>query len=208
MDDLGFVHRYLPAEGGSNRVLFLLHGTGADENNLIPIGRALDPQAALLSPRGKVLENGAPRFFRRFAEGVFDEEDVVRRAHELADFVVAAATTYRFDAENVVAVGYSNGANIAAALMLLRPEIVRAAILFRAMVGLTTPPQPDLSGVRVLISNGAHDPIIPLSNGERLAGSLRDAGAAVTFLAQPADHALTRQDLIVGVDWLADGART
>lgn len=208
MDDLGFTHRYLPAENGSPRVLLLLHGTGADENNLLPIGRAIDESAALLSPRGKVLENGAPRFFRRFAEGLFDEEDVVRRAHELADFVAAAATKYAFAAENVIAVGYSNGANIAAAMMLLRPEAVRAAILFRAMVGLTTPPKPDLSATRILISNGAHDPIIPLSNGERLAATLRDAGAEVAFVAQPANHALIREDLIAAVEWLAPRTAT
>jgi phospholipase/carboxylesterase len=204
MDDLGFVHRFVPAEKGSNRVLLLLHGTGADESNLLPIGRALDENAALLSPRGKVLENGAPRFFRRHGEGLFDEEDVVRRAHELADFVTAAANKYAFEAEKMIFVGYSNGANIAAAMMLLRPEVVRAAILFRAMVGLTSPPTPDLKGTRVLISNGAKDPIIPLSNGERLAALFRDRGAEVTFLTQPANHSLTRDDLVAAVNWLSD----
>ena len=111
-----FIHRFVPATEGSKRVLLLLHGTGGDENDLLPIGRELDPNAALLSPRGRVIENGMPRFFRRFAEGVFDEEDVVRRANELPDFISAAASKYDFVPADVTAVGYSNGANIAAAM--------------------------------------------------------------------------------------------
>ena len=136
MKQLNFVHRYLPGKNADSRILLLLHGTGGDENDLIPLGQELDPNAALLSPRGRVSENGAPRFFRRFAEGVFDEEDVLRRANELADFVAAAAAEYAFAPERVIAVGYSNGANIAAAMLLLRPEALEAAILFRAMVPL------------------------------------------------------------------------
>ena len=120
----------------------LLHGTGGDENDMIPLGRDLDPTAALLSPRGNVLENGMPRFFRRLAEGIFDEEDVIRRAHELADFVGAAAARYEFDPKHVTAVGYSNGANIAAAILLLRPEVLAGAVLFRAMVPLVPPVLP------------------------------------------------------------------
>ncbi len=202
MDDLGLVHRYVPAQNGSARVLLLLHGTGADESNLIPIGRALDPQAALLSPRGKVSENGALRFFRRIAEGVFDEEDVIRRAHELADFVIAAAKKYALDREKMTAIGYSNGANICSAMMLLRPEVLRGAILFRAMVGLTNPPAVDLKATRVLISNGADDPLIPLENGERLAGLFRAAGAELVFKVQNAGHGLVQQDLEDGAEFL------
>lgn len=128
MSELDFVHHFVPASAGSARVLLLLHGTGGDESDLIPLGREIDGTAALLSLRGKVLENGMPRFFRRLAEGVFDEEDVVRRAHELADFVVAAAGKYEFDLSRLTAVGYSNGANISAAMLLLRPEVLASAV--------------------------------------------------------------------------------
>ncbi len=152
---MDFIHRFLPAPSGtSKRTLLLLHGTGGNENDMISLGRDLDPAAALLSPRGKVLENGMPRFFRRLAEGVFDEEDVIRRAHELADFVVAAAVRYEFDPKRVTAVGYSNGANIAAAILLLRSEVLASAVLFRAMVPLVPSTLPNLADARVLLSSG------------------------------------------------------
>ncbi|MFN2509568.1 MAG: alpha/beta hydrolase [Chthoniobacterales bacterium] len=202
MNDLGFVHRYLPPSAGSSRVLLLLHGTGGDESDLLSLGRELVPGAALLSPRGKVSENGAPRFFRRFSEGVFDEEDVIRRANELADFVGRAATEYKFDAGQVTAVGYSNGANIAAAMLLLRPEILAHAILFRAMVPLSHLPRLDLSGTRVLLSAGRHDPIVLLENVQRLGGLLRTAGAEVTLQIQEASHGLITEDIAVAKHWL------
>src|SRR5881275_2857001 len=153
-----FIHEFVP--GASDRTLLLLHGTGGNEHDLIPLGRELDPNASLLSPRGKILENGMPRFFRRLAEGVFDLEDLKNRTDELADFVVAAAQHYGFAADKVVAAGYSNGANIAASMLLLRPEILSAAILFRAMVPLIPERQPNLSRVRVWIGAGTDDPII------------------------------------------------
>src|ERR1041385_2068014 len=133
-----FIHRFIPPTGGNSagRILLLLHGTGGNENNMVPLGRDLDPTAALLSLRGNVLENGMPRFFRRIAEGVFDEADVIRRANELADFIGIAAAQYNFDPVQLTAVGYSNGANIAAAVFLLRPGTIRSAVLFRAMVPL------------------------------------------------------------------------
>src|SRR5947199_7332187 len=162
-----FIHEFVP--GSSSRTLLLLHGTGGNERDLIPLGRELDPGAALLSPRGKVLENGMPRFFRRLAEGVFDLEDLKIRTTELADFVAAAAQHYGFAADNVVAAGYSNGANIAASLLLLRPEILSAAILFRAMVPLAPDTLPNLSSMRVWIGAGTDDPIIPTSESKRLA---------------------------------------
>src|SRR5882762_10774367 len=174
-----FIHEFVP--GTSNRTLLLLHGTGGNERDLIALGRELDPNAALLSPRGKVLENGMPRFFRRLAEGVFDLEDLKYRTNELADFVTAAAQHYGFATDQFVAVGYSNGANIAASLLLLRPEILRAAILFRAMVPLVPDRLPDLSSVRVWIGAGDQDPIIPPSEAQRLAKLFRDAGADVTI---------------------------
>jgi phospholipase/carboxylesterase/glyoxalase family protein len=134
---LEFVHRFIPArERERGLTLLLLHGTGGDETDLLPLGEALAPGAALLSPRGKVRENGMPRFFRRVSEGVFDLEDLRFRTHELADFVAEAAAAYGFDPTRVVAVGYSNGANIAASIVLLRPQTFAGAILFRPMVPL------------------------------------------------------------------------
>jgi predicted esterase len=195
-----FIHEFVP--GSSSRTLLLLHGTGGNERDLIPLGRELDPNAALLSPRGKVLENGMPRFFRRLAEGVFDLEDLKNRTNELADFVAAAAQHYGFAPEKVVAAGYSNGANIAASMLLLRPEILSAAILFRAMVPLVPDKQPNLSRVRVWIGAGTHDPIIPTSETKHLAELLRSAGADVTLRHFPAGHELTMADVEAARDWL------
>ena len=168
-----FIHEFVP--GTSSQTLLLLHGIGGNEHDLIPLGRELDPNAALLSPRGKVLENGMPRFFRRLAEGVFDMEDLKQRTNELADFVAAAVQHYQLAADRLVAVGYSNGANIAASMLLLRPETLHAAILFRAMVPLVPKNLPDLSCVRVWISAGNQDPIIPTSETQRLVELLRRA---------------------------------
>ena len=196
-----FIHDFVP--GSSSRTLLLLHGTGGNERDLIPLGRELDPNAALLSPRGKVLENGMPRFFRRLAEGVFDLEDLKYRTNELADFVAAAAQHYGFASDNVVAVGYSNGANIAASMLLLRPEILSAAILFRAMVPLIPETQPNLSSIRVWIGAGAHDPIIPTSETNALAELLRNDGADVTIRYFQTGHQLTRDDVDAARDWLA-----
>jgi predicted esterase len=202
---MDFIHRFIPASSGSlARTLLLLHGTGGDENDMIPLGRDLDPTAALLSPRGQVLENGMPRFFRRLAEGVFDEEDVVRRAHELADFVGVAAARSAFDAKGVIAVGYSNGANIAAAILLLRPEVLSAAILFRAMVPLVPASLPNLARARVLISSGERDPIVPVENARRLAAMLEAAGADVTLRFESAGHALARGDIKAAKEWLTN----
>src|SRR5437773_3945058 len=188
--------------GNSNRTLLLLHGTGGNERDLIPLGRELDPNASLLSPRGKILENGMPRFFRRLAEGVFDLEDLKTRTHELADFVTASVRHYKLAANHIVGVGYSNGANIAASMLLLRPEIMHAAILFRAMVPLIPETLPDLSSVRVWISAGDQDPIIPASEAKRLAELLRSAGADVTIRFAKAAHGLTSDDVTTARDWL------
>src|SRR5438094_754627 len=195
-----FIHEFVP--GTSDRTLLLLHGTGGNEHDLIPLGRELDPNAALLSPRGKILENGMPRFFRRLAEGVFDLDDLKLRTNELADFVTAATKHYNLAADQIVAVGYSNGANIAAAMLLLRPEILRAAILFRAMVPLVPEKLPDLSSVRVWIGAGNQDPIIPTSDTLRLVELLRDASADVTIRFFNAGHGLTNDDVTAARDWL------
>jgi predicted esterase len=195
-----FIHEFVP--GISERTLLLLHGTGGNERDLLPLGRELDPNAALLSPRGKVLENGMPRFFRRLAEGVFDLEDLKKRTIELADFVAAAAKHYKLAADQIVAVGYSNGANIAASMLLLRPEILSAAILFRAMVPLVPEKLPDLSSVRVWIGAGNQDPIIPASEAQGLVELLRSAGADVTIRFANASHALTEADVETARHWL------
>ena len=195
-----FIHEFIP--GSSARTVLLLHGTGGNERDLIPLGHELDPNASLLSPRGKVLENGMPRFFRRLAEGVFDLDDLKKRTHELADFVVSAAAHYKIDITHMIAVGYSNGANIAASMLLLRPETLAAAILFRAMVPLIPESQPDLSSVRVFIGAGSSDPIVPASETKQLAELLRAAGADITIRFFQAGHGLTHEDLHAAHEWL------
>src|SRR5437763_15053384 len=195
-----FIHEFVP--GKSKRTLLLLHGTGGDERDLIPLGHELDPNASLLSPRGKVLENGMQRFFRRLAEGVFDLEDLKKRTHELADFLISAAKHYTIDNKNIAAVGYSNGANIAASMLLLRPETLAAAILFRAMVPLIPESQPDLSSVRVWIGAGSIDPIVPASETRQLAELLRNAGADITIRFFQAGTGLTHEDLHAAHEWL------
>jgi len=197
-----FLHEFVP--GPSNRTLLLLHGTGGNEGDLIPLGRELDPNAALLSPRGKVLENGMPRFFRRLAEGVFDLEDLKTRTNELADFVAAAARHYKLAADHIVGVGYSNGANIAASMLLLRPEIMHGAILFRAMVPLNPDTLPNLSSVHVWIGAGDQDPIVPASETKSLVELLRQAGADVTIRFAKAGHGLTNDDLEAARHWLGE----
>ena len=197
-----FIHEFVP--GTSNRTLLLLHGTGGNERDLIPLVRGLDSRAALLSPRGKVLENGMPRFFRRVAEGVFDLDDLKKRTNELSDFVAAAAQRYGFTADKVVAVGYSNGANIAASMLLLRPETLHGAILFRAMVPLVPENLPDLSSVPVWIGAGSEDPIIPTSETQHLVELLRSAGADVTIRFFNAGHGLTNIEVETAGRWLKD----
>ena len=150
--ELGFIHRFVPAKRSGAQTLLVLHGTGGDETDLLLLANMIDPDAAILSPRGRTLENGMPRFFRRFAEGKFDIKDLKFRTAELADFVLLASKKYSFNLDSVVAVGYSNGANIAASLLLLRPETVSRAILFRTMLPLTPEKLLDLSGKQVLIS--------------------------------------------------------
>jgi predicted esterase len=207
MPDIDFIHRFVPGEGGpATRTLLLLHGTGGNENEMIPLGRELDGRAALLSLRGKVLENGMPRFFRRLAEGVFDEEDLIRRTHQVADFVETGAKRYQFDPQQGIAVGYSNGANMAAAMMLLRPKVLAGAVLFRAMVPLLPSVSPNLADVRVLLLAGQADPFVPVDNSERLAALLRTGGAAVTLRFEAPGHGLTPEDLAIARRWLGEDA--
>lgn len=200
MTELSHIHRFVPGNRHEAAPLLLLHGTGGDENDLLPLGQAVSPGASLLSPRGQVLEHGMPRFFRRLAEGVFDEDDVRRRANALADFVNDARQ--RYDLPAPIALGYSNGANIAAAVLQLRPDVFAGAILLRAMVPFSDPPAVKLNGKPVLIVSGQFDPIIPTSNSQRLAVELAKAGADVQHRTLPIGHQLSQADLTVAQEWL------
>ena len=218
---LGFVHRFIyptnsddlkgtrdgqkAREKISSTTFLLLHGTGGNEEDLISLAYELDQSAAILSPRGKVLENGvAPRFFRRLAEGVFDVEDLKFRTNELANFVKNASNTYGFDMDHLIAVGYSNGANIASSMLLLRPEVLSAAILFRAMVPLLPQVLPDLTNKHIFMSSGLHDPIIPKQETERLIGLFKKAGAKVSLHWQNSGHELRMNEINTAREWLSN----
>jgi predicted esterase len=203
--DLRFAHRFIPAQAGNDApTLLLLHGTGGDESDLVPFGQAAAPGAALLSPRGRISENGMPRFFRRFGEGRFDEANLRDEAQALASFVTNAAKTYQFDPTRVVALGFSNGANIAAGLLLLHPRVLAGAVLLRPMVPLIPANAPDLRGRPILISAGQYDPIVPQANTLQLAKLLQSAGAEVTLKRQPLGHNLASPDLQDSTHWLRE----
>lgn len=206
-DALGFIHRYVPpsrdAEPSGSITLLLLHGTGGDEDNLISLGRLLLPGAALLSPRGKVNEGGALRFFRRIREGVFDQEDLALRTEELANFVEAAAATYTLKPDRIVAVGFSNGANIAGSLLLRRPGLIRSAVLLSPMVPFEPDPIPNLSSTAVFIGAGRADTIVPAEQTERLAQLLRAAGAEVQVHWEAGGHAIAPSEVQAAKQWLA-----
>ena len=198
---LKFVHRWIPTNSKA-KTLLLLHGTGGDENDLLPLGRTLDPEANLLSLRGQVLENGMPRFFRRIAEGVFDVPDLIQRTEELKEFIEAAVAEYRFDSGKMTAVGFSNGANIAGALLLLHPGKLKSAVLLHPMVPLIPDIMPDLSGTRVFIGAGRQDTLVDIDETERLAALLRMAGADVTLSWSEGGHSLSREEVQAAVLWL------
>ncbi|HEY4036425.1 MAG TPA: alpha/beta hydrolase [Ktedonobacteraceae bacterium] len=205
----GFLHRFVPADAQQQTAeqetlptLLLLHGTGGSENDLLELGQTLVPGAALLSPRGKVLENGMARFFRRLAEGVFDIADLKQRTDELAGFITTASAAYHFDPAHVIAVGYSNGANIAASMLLLHPGVLSAAVLLRPMVPLVPEPLPDLTGIPVFISAGRMDPIVIPHETDRLERLLRQCGATVTTRWHSGGHALSHEDVHEAKTWL------
>jgi predicted esterase/catechol 2,3-dioxygenase-like lactoylglutathione lyase family enzyme len=206
-DALGFVHRYIPpsasGELAGSMTLLLLHGTGGDEDDLLPLGRMLLPGAALLSPRGKVLERGAARFFRRLAEGVFDQEDLARRTEELGDFVAAATRAYGLQPNGIMAAGFSNGANIAASLLLRRPGLLRGAVLLSPMIPFEPDPVPDLKGTAVFIGAGRNDSMVPTSQTERLAELLRGAGADVTMHWEFGGHEVNKGEIDAAARWVA-----
>jgi len=223
MTQLNFKHRFIPSnslkqhhtasninqkqkgnkDDNESLTLLLLHGTGGNEDDLIPVGQMLSSSASLLSPRGKVLENGMPRFFKRLAEGVFDIEDLKFRTKELADFVMEASKIYSFDVNKTIAVGFSNGANIAASLLLSYPEIIKGAILFRAMVPFMPDNMPNLSHKKVLLSAGMFDPIVSKSQIENLLKILQKSGADVTLKWQQSSHNLTQTDISNAKEWLS-----
>lgn len=214
---LDFIHRFIPPNKISRArtrekvtrektvftTLLLLHGTGGNEDEMIHLGQQIAPEAAILSPRGKVLENGMPRFFRRLAEGVFDIEDLKFRTYELADFVEEASKVYGFDLRHVVALGYSNGANIAASELLLRPAILSSAVLFRPMVPLIPELLPDLSTKHVFISAGLHDPIVPGQQTQNLFNLFKKAGLTdISINWQNSGHELILEEIRKARDWL------
>jgi predicted esterase len=202
--DIGFIHRFLPGQDKTSaETLLVLHGTGGDENNLIGIGQTIAPGAAILSPRGKVLENGAPRFFKRLAEGVFDPKEVRSRGEELASFIRAAVSKYSLNPERIFAMGYSNGANIASTVMLIDPELLRGAILLRPMVVLEVDGRSDLSGRGVFISAGQLDPIVPVKSVVKLAELFEASHADVTLKWQQAGHNLLPGEVREAAGWLA-----
>ena len=225
--ELDFIHSFIPPkyekigdgtatrtskqeterEGKTFTTFLLLHGTGGNEQDLVPLAYELDKTAAILSPRGKVLENGiAPRFFRRLAEGVFDLEDLKFRTNELANFVIDASKTYNFDLRHIIAVGYSNGANIAASMLLLRPEILSSAILFRAMVPLVPQTLPNLNDKPIFMSSGLHDPIVSRQEADRLFSLFKKMGANISLSWQESGHELTMDEIRKAREWLVHSA--
>lgn len=213
-NDFGFNHIFINSfSNGSNNkkyddrnkklTLVLLHGTGGNEEDLILLGKKIEPNASILSPRGKVLENGMPRFFRRLSEGVFDLEDLRIRSHELADFIQKCSLHYKFDLENTIAIGFSNGANISVSMLFLRPEVLQGAILFRAMVPFIPDPLPNLSSKKILLSAGLEDPIVSRNETENLFRLFQKTNAIITLKWQPSSHNLIQEDILVAKPWIS-----
>jgi len=198
---LGFTHRFVPGTDPGQPPLLLLHGTGGDENDLLPLGPIIAPGAALLSPRGRTLENGMPRFFKRSGEGQWDLDDLRQRTDELSVFMADARRAYGLG--KPLAVGFSNGANIAWPLMLREPDALAGAILMRAMLPFDPRPLPSLDGLPVLMLVGRHDELIPLEQAGLLAALLGEAGADVTYEVMPAGHGLTQEDIRLAAAWVA-----
>jgi predicted esterase len=200
--DLGFVHKFVPGGEGTDLMLLLLHGTGGTENDLLPLGQTLSYKAALLSPRGKVLENGMTRYFRRIAFNVFDLVDLRHRASELSRFVAEARAKYSQENKKIVAVGYSNGANVALAVMTLQPELFSGVILFRSNSAALPDPIPNLTGMPVLISAGRQDDYVEPARTELLAKEMKEAGADVTLHWNEVGHGLVREEIDSAREWL------
>jgi phospholipase/carboxylesterase len=199
--DLGFIHRFIPGRDAGRPPLLLLHGTGGDEHDLIPLASRVAPGHTILSPRGQVNEQGLTRFFRRSPDGVWDLDDFKRRTGELADFVKRACAAYKLP--KPIALGYSNGANIAWSLLLKDRDLLAGAVLLRAMLPFDPRPLPDLTGIPVLLIAGRHDELIPVERAGLLAALLGEARADVTYEVLPAAHGLTGDDLVLASEWLA-----
>lgn len=194
-------HIYREGTDLNHSTLLLLHGTGGNEEDLLPLARMISPSSSILSVRGNVLENGMPRFFRRLAEGVFDEEDLIRRTEELYGFLDEAAEEYGFDRKNIVAVGYSNGANIAASLLFHYRDALAGAVLHHPMVPRRGLKLPDLSELPVWIGAGRQDPICAPEQTEELQSLLEKAGAKVEVAWQNGGHQLTRTEVAQAAAW-------
>jgi phospholipase/carboxylesterase len=214
-NDFGFNHIFINSfsnssnnkkydDGNKKLTLVLLHGTGGNEEDLIFLGKKIEPNASILSPRGKVLENGMPRFFRRLSEGIFDLEDLRIRSHELADFIQKCSLHYKFDLEKTIAIGFSNGANISVSMLFLRPEVIKGAILFRAMVPFIPDPLPNLSSKKILLSSGLEDPIVSRNETENLFRLFQKTNAIITLKWQPSSHNLIQEDIVVAKPWISN----
>ena len=209
-NDFGFTHIFLNPKSSNNNdvtkklTLVLFHGTGGNEEDLIFLGKEIEPNAAILSPRGKVLENGMPRFFRRLAEGIFDIEDLKFRTHDLADFVQKCSLHYKFDLNQTIAVGFSNGANIAASMLLLRTDLLQGAILFRAMVPLIPNPLPNLSNKKILLAAGLSDPIVSRTETDNLFRLFKKTNANIMLKWQQSSHNLIQEDVLVARKWISN----
>jgi phospholipase/carboxylesterase len=210
-NNFGFNHIFINTshdeeydKGNKKLTLVLLHGTGGNEEDLIFLGKKIEPNASILSPRGKVLENNMPRFFRRLSEGVFDIEDLHIRSHELADFIQKCSFHYKFNLENTIAIGFSNGANIAVSMLFLRPEVLQGAILFRAMVPFIPESLPNLLNKKILLSAGVQDPIVSRNETENLYSLFQKTNAITTLKWQPSSHNLIQKDILVAKSWVSN----
>jgi phospholipase/carboxylesterase len=199
--ELSFIHRFIPARDTGHAPLLLLHGSGGDEHDLIPLAERIGPGRAIVSPRGKTNEQGITRFFRRAADGTWDLDDLAQRTAALADFVRSARGAYRLPKPMVL--GYSNGANIGWSLLLREPGALAGAILLRSMLPFDPRPLPDLSGIPVLLIAAHDDELIPVERAGLLAALLGEAGADVTYEVLRAGHGLTGEDLKLASEWLA-----
>jgi phospholipase/carboxylesterase len=198
-----YTYTYLPGAEITSDVLLLLHGTGGDENDLVQLGRDMSPDAHIISPRGNVVQHGANRFFNRYDNGEFDYDDVAYRAAQLSTFLADAIIKHGITPTRVTILGYSNGANIAAAMILLRPDGIDDVVLLRSLYPLQDLPIQDLSTKRILMLNGTHDTIIPHDQTAKLASYLTASGAQLDFRLLPADHRLTNDDITIVRDWMS-----
>lgn len=203
MTGLGYVHQYLPGTRADGLTVLALHGTGGDEHDLVPLVQMVAPGAAILAPRGDVNEQGALRFFRRLAEGVFDQDDLARRTAALGAFLEGAVAQYGLPRDRIVALGFSNGANIAASLLLSRPGLLAGGVLYRAMVPFEPAAPAGQAAAPVLLREGRMDPLVPAANAERLAALLAATGADVTLQWAHAGHGLVQGDVDAAREWVA-----